>query len=191
MAAIAQVYKSILAKLRTDITNVSYIHKWNNQVDYLQDGKLELIPLPAMFVEMTAPTNYVPLGQGYSQSDLIVRIHILHEEYDTTEGTFEENFNVFEYRNDVNKCLNNFMPGFGAGCMMHVAENEDFVHTNLYHYTIEFICGFIDDTGSRDVQDKTATVNPPITIEIDTEIEVTIDGQTGPDLNRIIKIKNG
>ena len=64
-----------------------------------------------------------------------------------------------------------------CGCLMHSSENEDFVHNNIYHYTIDFICGFIDDTGSKDVQEITTTLNPPITIQINPEVDQSIPNE--------------
>ena len=64
MAGIATVYRSILNKLRTDVTQVSYIHKWNNQLEFILEGKTYLFPMPSIFVEIQAPTNYTPVGRG-------------------------------------------------------------------------------------------------------------------------------
>jgi len=188
MAGISTVYQSILNKLRTDVTQVSYIHKWNNQLEWLLDGTMYTFPLPSIFVEIEAPTNYTPLLRGYSTSDLNVRIHILHEEYDAGNGNYEENFNVYTYRDAVNKSLNSFMPSL-CGCLMHSSENEDFSHNNVYHYTINFICGFIDDTGSKDVQEITTTLNPPISIQINPEVEQSIPNEINITPIKYINIK--
>ncbi len=176
MAGIATVYRSIISKLTTDIPQVTYIRKWNNQVDLLVEGEIYLFPIPSYFVEIANPSEHIPLGRGYSHSDLLVTIHTLHEEYDAGNGHYEENFNVYDYRDLALKSLNNFMPDL-CGCMMWVAENDDFVHTNLYHHTITFICGFIDDRGSKDVQEITTTLNPPITIQINPEVEQSIPNE--------------
>ena len=188
MAGIATVYRSIISKLNTDIPQVTYIRKWNNQVDLLVERKIYLFPMPSIFVEIQAPTNYMPLGRGYSASDLNVRIHILHEEYDAGNGNYEENFNVYEYRNAVNKSLNSFMPDL-CGCLMHTSESEDFVHNNVYHYTIDFICGFIDDTGSKDVQEITTTPTTPIELQINTDVEQSIPNEINITPIKYVKLK--
>jgi hypothetical protein len=168
MAGIAQVYSSLISRIKTS-TSLSFVHIWNDQLRQLEDGETYVYPFPNAFVEVIAPTNYDPIGQGYATGELTVRIHIGHEEYDAGSGNFEENTNVFTYRDQIINKLNSFQPT-ACSSLMKVSETQDFVHTNVYHYIIEFKCAFIDSKGSIDEQ-KTY-VNSQITDVITTPIIV-------------------
>jgi hypothetical protein len=150
MAGIAQVYSSLIGKIK-EITSLGFVHIWNNQLQQLEDGDTYVFPFPNAFVEVIAPTNYDPIGQGYAVGELTVRIHIGHEEYDAGNGNFEENTNVFTYRDLIINKLNSFQPT-ACSLLMKVSETQDFVHTNIYHYIIDFKCSFVDSKGSLDEQ---------------------------------------
>lgn len=167
------VYHSIIDKLTTDIPELLWVHKWDNQLDAIEDGKSYDIPFPNAFVEITAPTQYTPLSQGWSSGNLIVTIHVGHILYDDQIGGFEENFGVYTYRDRVVKSLTTFQPEC-CGCMMKVGEKEDFSHTNMYHFMIDFNCEFLDNTGSKEVQFPTITIFPPVDIDIVPEVVINI-----------------
>jgi len=150
MAGISDVYSSLLGRIRST-TPIPFVHIWNNQLQQLEDGDTYVFPFPNAFVEVIAPTNYDPIGQGYATGELTVRIHIGHEEYDAGGGNYEENVNVFTYRDLIINKLNSFQPT-ACSSLMKVSETQDFVHTNVYHYIIEFRCAFIDSRGSYDEQ---------------------------------------
>jgi hypothetical protein len=163
MAGIASVYSDLKAKIEA-IGSFNFVHIWNNQLQQLEDGETYAYPFPNAFIEVTAPTNYNQLGGGYSQGDLIVRIHIGHEEYDAGSGNFEENVNVFTYRDLIIAALTNYQP-ISCSNLMKIAEEQDFVHTNIYHYTIDFVCSFVDDKGVV----ATITKEPPTELIITNE----------------------
>jgi len=150
MAGINQVYSSLLSRIKTS-TNLPFVHIWNNQLQQLADGDTYVFPFPNAFVEVTPPTSYDPIGRGYSTGELIVRIHIGHEEYDAGNGNYEENTNVFAYRDLIINKLNNFQPT-ACSSLMKISESQDFIHTNIYHYIVEFKCAFIDSRGSYEEQ---------------------------------------
>lgn len=150
MAGIAQVYGSLLGKIK-EITSLSFVHIWNDQLRQLEEGETYVFPFPNAFVEVIAPTDYAPIGRGYATGELTVRVHIGHEEYDAGNGNFEENVNVFTYRDLVINKLNSFQPT-ACSSLMKVSETQDYVHTNVYHYIIDFKCAFVDSKGSYDEQ---------------------------------------
>ena len=137
----------------------------------MEEGKIEGFPMPCAFVEMSNPTNHQQLAQGFTQSDLLVRIHIGADQYDAGDGTMEQNMTIFDLRDQIVKALTYYQPA-KCGRMMKVSENQDFEHTNMYHYIVEFTMGFVDSEG-----DNTAAeidYGPPTTLEIDPTIETTI-----------------
>jgi len=184
MAGIAIVYSDLITKIKNDV-GLNFVHIWNNQLQQVADGETYVFPFPNAFVEISAPTQYDQLSSGYTQGNLIIRIHVGHEEYDAGNGNFEENVNVFTYRDAVIKSLNNFQPT-SCSSMMKVSESQDYVHTNIYHYIIEFICSFVDSKGSKDEQIPTVTIEPPIGIEIDIDRVDFVDGITNEDYRKII-----
>lgn len=155
MAGISNVYQDLKAKI-TEATASGFVHIWNNQLEQLADGDTYAFPFPCYFIEIQAPTPYDPIGQGYSVGELIVKIHIGHEEYDAGNGNYEENVNIFTLRDRVINKLNNYQP-VACSSLMKIAEAQDFVHTNIYHYVIDFKCAFVDSKGSLDEQNEYTT----------------------------------
>lgn len=184
MAGIASVFSSLITQIKT-IGTFQFVHIWNNQLQQIIDGETYVFPFPNVFVEIVTPNTYLPIGGGYSAADIIIRIHIGHEEYDAGNGNYEENTNVFTYRDAIIKALNNFQPT-SCSSMMKVSEQQDYNHTNVYHYMIDFSCSFIDSKGSIDEQIPTTTVEPPITIQIDVDKLDSIDGQINEPSKTII-----
>lgn len=150
MANIGGLYGDLLAKVK-QLTAFKFVQIWNNQLQQLADGSTYSFPMPCAFIEILTPTNYLPLGGGYSVSDLVIRIHIGHEEYDAGNGNFEQNTNVFTLRDAIIGHLNNYQP-VACSSLMKGAELQDFEHTNIYHYIVEFKTAFIDSVGSYDAQ---------------------------------------
>jgi hypothetical protein len=182
MAGIKQVYQSIIAEIKNNTQEFPFVHIWNNQLNQLAEAQTYAFPFPNCFVEIVAPTDYMPLLEGCSVGDLTVRIHIGHEEYDAFDGNFEENVNVFDLRGSIIRILNNFQPT-SCSSLMKSSESQDFIHTNIYHYIVEFKCAFIDDTGSYENQHTFVTaiiddviVPPQIAPTIETIFDFQFDG---------------
>jgi len=185
MAAIGDVYSSIIGRIR-QTTNIPFVHIWNNQLEQLAEGKTYVFPFPNCFVEVTAPTEYAPLLLGYSVGDIIVRIHIGHEEYDAGNGNYEENTNVFLLRDMIINRLNNFQPT-ACSSLMKISEEQDYEHTNIYHYKIDFKCAFIDSKGSYDEQNSFVPVIPT---DLQTITDVVPASEFAVDLTVIPKLND-
>ena len=112
----------------------------------MEDGKIESFPMPAFFIEVELPQSHTQLGAGYTESDVTFRIHIAQTEYDAQDGTLEENKSIFALRDQVVALLTYYT---APGCcpLMKVREVQDYEHTNVYHYIIDFQASFIDTTG--------------------------------------------
>lgn len=131
----------ILAVLRT-ITAIKFTSVWNNQFQYMEDGKSYSFPMPCSFVQVEND-NSMDIGGKYQGSDLDITIHIGQ---DVLNGDLmDENLTIFELRDLVIKAFSVFKPTTG-GLMVKVSEGQDFDHTNIYHYEIKFKTQWIDNT---------------------------------------------
>lgn len=154
MAGIKQPLQSVLAKIATmQVTNgdgstfTAYARVWNNQVAQSRDGKQYDFPKPAIFVEIINNVAFEQLGVGFKSADLGFNIHIVHEQYDAGNGTFEQDITVFDLRDKIVSLLSRFFPT-ACSALMCTGESQDYDHDNLYHYIVSFVCNFIDSKGS-------------------------------------------
>lgn len=174
MAGIKDALVDVLTKLRTSTvvngdgkTVTPYVRVWNNQLDYDREGRIESFPKPAYFVELVSPQPYEIMGEGYRNTDLAIRIHIIHEFYNASDGTFEQDLPVFDNRDQLVELLTRYTPP-GCGPLECMAESQDYQHDNLYHYMLDFIANFIDDKGRK----KYILSTPPTDLEIDLTTRV-------------------
>lgn len=154
MAGIKEPLQDILTRLATlQVVNGGgntvnlYARLWNNQIRYEADGTLYNFPKPAAFVEVLSPATFETLGQGLQSADIGFVIHLATECYNT-EGTQEQDLLIFDLRDRVRALLTGFTPQ-NCGPMNVVTEQQDYEHTQVYHYTIGFVANFTDTTGSR------------------------------------------
>lgn len=154
MAGIVQPIIDIVTLLRTImVTNgdgqsvVPYVRIWNNQVRYEHEGNQTNFPKPAFFLEVVNDVQYEELGKGVQAADVGFRVHIVHEYYDAQDGTFEQDLPVFDLRDKIRATLS-LVEVTACGPLCVVREGQDYEHTNIYHYIIEFVCNFIDSKGS-------------------------------------------
>jgi len=150
MAGIKQPLTDILSRLATiQVLNLDrqtvnlYTRIWNNQLN----APSYEYPTPAAFVEIVTPVAFEKMGQGYLNADLGIKIHLVHVFYNQ-DGTFEQDLEVFDLRDSIIKTMSAYCPT-GCGTMDVQSEYQDYDHTNVYHYVIEFICNFVDSTASK------------------------------------------
>jgi hypothetical protein len=181
VAGIKDAILDVLAKLVTlQVINQDnrpmplYARIWNNQVQYEDQGKLYDFPKPSAFVEIVSPATYQVIGQEYRNADISFRIHLVHEFYNS-DSTFEQDLVIFDLRDQVIALLTGFTPA-GCGPLNCMVEEQDYVHTNIYHYILDFVCNFTDSKGSPLDQARSVYVPaiPPLTLEVDESI-----GRTG------------
>lgn len=144
-------------------TAIGFCRIFNNQFRYMEEGTVESFPFPCTFIEVQMPQEHSQLSSGVTESDVTFKIHIGQVEYDAQDGTLEENKSIFALRDQVVKLLTYFEPS-GCSRLMKIREEQDFEHTNVYHYQIHFQCSFIDTTGQEDTFYKA----PP------TELDLTV-----------------
>jgi len=164
MSGILPVITDLLAKLATiQVVNQDgqtvplYSHVWNNQLVYAEDGKGYSWPRPAAFIEIVSPATYETIGLGFRSADLGIRIHLIHDFYNS-EGTYGQDLTIFDLRDKIVSAHNvnpNVQSGLSqycptaCGAMNCIAESQDYDHGNLYHYICEFITNFTDSKGSK------------------------------------------
>lgn len=170
MSGIKTPILDIITKLETGSFS-QYSRIWNNQFEKLELGTIEAFPFPCAFVEVVLPNEYNALSSGISASDVTFRIHIGQTEYDAQDGRLSENKSIFDLRDEVVKLLTNFYPTACSG-MMRVSEEQDYKHTNIYHYVVDFVSHFIDDKGDT-TPSGMITKQPPTTLEINPITIVT------------------
>lgn len=155
MAGIKQVIQDVLTRLsaiqvRNQDGNLVpiYARVWNNQLETMLDGSNYPFPRPAALVEIL--TNFTLVGLGVRSADLGIRVHLIHDYYNQ-DGTMEQDLVIFDLRDMIlspNLGLSQYCPT-ACGTLNCVGEEQDFNHTNVYHYILNFICNFTDDKGSK------------------------------------------
>lgn len=185
MPGIKQPIQDILAKLSTlqflnqdNQTVALFARIFNDQYKKLDKGEIQTFPLPAGFLQVLNPLNLKRIGAGFDAADVIFRIHLGHWFTDAMDGTFEQDLPIFDLRDQVVALLSDFQPS-GCGLLMHTADNQNYEHTNVYVYELDFNCHFIDSKGSP--YDPASTVYkdsiPPTGIEIDVTKTASLSGQ--------------
>lgn len=154
MAGIKQPIQDILTLLATlQVVNQSgqtmnlAPRIWNNQLDREKEGKTYDYLKPNAFLEVINNVQYQELGQGFQSADVGWKIHLIHEFMDAQDGTMEQDLAVFDLRDQVVALLSLYEPT-ACGPLVRTSEGQDYEHSNLYHYVIDFVCNFTDSKGS-------------------------------------------
>lgn len=121
---------------------------FNDQYKKLDKGEIEAFPLPAGFLEVLNPANFQRIGAGVDASDVTFRIHLGHWFTDAADGTFEQDLPIFDLRDQLIALLSGYQPT-ACSVLMHIADHQNYQHTNVYVFEIDFICHFLDSTGSN------------------------------------------
>ena len=185
MAGIKQPITDILSKLATiQVTNADnqtvslYSRIWNNQIEYIEKGSDYVWPRPAAFVEVANSVNYKIIGLGFRSADLGITIHLVHDFFNS-DGTFEQDLDIFDLRDQVVAALSQYSPT-ACSPLNCINEDQDYSHDNLYHYVLEFVCNSIDSKGSA--YDPSAG-NYDDTPNINMDQQTAIGGIPTPTVN--------
>lgn len=176
MAGIRQPVEDILALLSTlDVTNQDgnaaklYARVWNNQVKYETNGTTYNFAKPAAFLEVLNSPQFGELGQYIQGADLGWKVHLVHEFYNQ-DGTMEQDLTIFDLRDSIVALLSGY-EATACGPLVRTSEYQDYEHSNIYHYVIDFVCHFIDSKGSpQDAGAGKLIIKPPTT---DIEMDIT------------------
>lgn len=159
-----------------------YVQMWNNQLKYWrQQAKkgediksMYSINFPALLVEFRQLENE-EMGNGVQiYPNLLVRIHIVHQQLDATTGnvysasepgTMEQNLDIYILQEAVQAALNKFKI---TNCVEFIRKNHglDNDHDVLYHYTVDYMTNYTDYGQQEPVGGVTisgGTLTPEIT----------------------------
>ncbi len=165
MAGIKQPILDIMQRVRDTIPEFLHVRVWNNQLSYNRSGQIYEFLKPACFVEVINSPQYEAIGGGWTGADLGITFHIVHEHYDSMDGTFEQDLVVFDLRDKVLEFITLFKPS-GCSHMTLTGEEQDYEHDNLYHYQVSFVCNFTDNTGAiKTIEVDGSTIAPAPTIQ--------------------------
>lgn len=148
-----QLFKEIytqLSTLKDSSGNPMYIRMWNNQLELVMSGKMELFSFPAIFIEFgTANTLGVMGGGGIQNYDpVVINLHILHWQLDSNgnfiDGGFEQNLDVYDTKQDVYRLMQKFKPSKGMP-MIRTSETQDYFHAGVYHFIQSYHTTWADD----------------------------------------------
>jgi hypothetical protein len=135
------IIQEIIDRLKS-LNEFNFVTIWNNQFQYMQDGTIYSFPMPCALVEVQ--TNDTQSIGGYVQgSDITVVIHIGQDYYNGSN--IDENFNIFQLRDIVVKSISHFKSA-KSGIFVKVSEDQDFEHSNVYHYKLTYKTQWIDET---------------------------------------------
>lgn len=147
--ALKETIQAILTHLATidvvtadGITVPLYARVWNNQVDYIRSGQLQVFQTPAVYVEFVMGEGG-NIGQNYNGNEVVLRFHLVHNHYNT-EGSFEQDLLIFDLRDLVCALLNRYKC-IHLSPLQKLTEQQDFSHDNIYHYIIDYSTHFVDD----------------------------------------------
>lgn len=153
MSGILAPIQDLLARLSAlqvvngdGVTVSLYARIWNNQIKREESGKDYSLPSPAAFVEVINSPQYGELGSGFQSADLGFKIHLFRVFFNQ-DGTLEQDLEIFGFRDQVVQSLNLYNPT-ACGPMTKTSETQEYDHKNAYHYILDFVCNFIDSTGS-------------------------------------------
>lgn len=139
---------------------------WNNQLDSLIDSDDYSIPFPSVLIEL-GQEGSTDLSLNYTAIDMVVRFHIIQDYYNG--DNMSENLTIFELRDQIIKTFSNYQPCQG-GFLNLRNEYQDYSHTNLYHYVVEYVFHYIDNTAVK--PDYYAPTGTTITIIPDIIINI-------------------
>jgi len=137
--------RPLIDKLK-DIKELAHVQIWNNQFDYIDEGQGYSFPFPCAFVEVNTMEEMGSLGNGYQGTDLTIKIHLGSDFYNGFgSDAIDDNFNIFALRETISKALFGFKTAT-SGAMFKINEEQDYNHSNVYHYVLTYKVHFIDDT---------------------------------------------
>lgn len=161
----------------TEANAIAYVQLWNNQLAAWRDDRNKAetvetgnnmydVPMPAIMIEFDH-ADMQQLGGGVQLYDeLIVRVHIIHQQLDAGDGTMEQNLEVYALADAVHLALNKFKTN-GAVELIRQRHNMDYNHDMLYHYVLEYGTNYIDQSTAEPiggVNISGGTVTPEITM---------------------------
>lgn len=160
-----QLLEYTLEHLGCEPNLFAFVDVWNNQLELAEQQQQYSFPLPASFIEILNVQEPKQLGDGVQLYDqLIVRLHIVHEQLDAGDGTMERNLDVFDLTQKTFKHMQGFEPD-KASAFFRVNEERDYYHTNVYHFMQDYKTTYLDDSAQRSTDGFSIKLTPKITTQ--------------------------
>jgi hypothetical protein len=144
-----------ILKYLQDTGSYEFVSIWNNQFDYIDEGESYSFPMPCAFIELNNEFSQ-PIGGRYMGNDLVLNIHIGQDFYNS--DLLEQNNNIFDLRNKLIQSLSTFKPT-NTSLLVQTGEQQDYQHTNVYHYIVSYKLHWIDDTAVQPNYETTPPIN--------------------------------
>jgi len=168
---------ALQAQLLTALSSlgVNYIRMWNNQLERLLNGEISDFALmnesgdtPAILIEFVGPSTIETLGNGdqlYNPFD--IKIHILHQFYNASDGTQDQDLKVLDIAQGVYDAFNGWMSGTVAfGQFIRISEEWDYDHPDVYHFIQTYRTTFVDSTLNAPVNGTLSDKNDTLTLNV-------------------------
>jgi hypothetical protein len=144
---------------------------YNNQPARWEDGKIDGGVCPKCYVQGMETGRTQLLSPGTYLVDYLVKVHVIDQEYTAVNGQLDQNTRIFDYIQLVRQYLSGYKLQHG-GHLTQSYQEQDYSHTSIYHFIIDFKCAFIDS--SANTYTKYIEYPAPdgfaldLTVEIDT-----------------------
>lgn len=151
------------------------VRMWNDQIKREMSGGGYTFEKPACFLQLIPSTSEQMLS-NLSLTNYTFRFHIVDMQLDAGDDEgMDQNLTVYPYRDLLINYLSGFQPN-NCSTLFLTDEQQDYEHTDVYHYTIDLKGAFTDTKGSEQDPDQTTYIfKAPDTVgEIDAEIDTTI-----------------
>lgn len=161
--------EAILTQLAT-VPGIKFQRMWNDQLNQDEKGEGYTFPCPAVFPELLSPNPAKQLGDGVQLFDpLVIRLHILHVQLDSGDGTMEQNLDAWDFAQEVYKKMQRFEPD-GAVAFVRTSEERDYSHKAIYHLIQDYTTNYIDSAVQESTDGTTiagGTIEPIVEAEYD------------------------
>ena len=112
-----------------NVQGLKTVGLWNNQFE--RESEENAFLYPCCFIEFNND-NFKDLTQSVQQYDSIITLHIGFESY-KDEDTF-----VLQLKQDIYKSVHTLQCGVSASKLLRVAERQNFDHTNVQDYQVDY-----------------------------------------------------
>lgn len=165
------LFRLIKAQLLALVPELLYVQMYNGQFDQEENQAIYALPEKFCLVEFEDDQQFNQLGGGYQIVDpLFITLHISDVLYNNTDGTQEQNLDIFPLKQKVFLAMQKFEPA-GAVAFMRVSETHDKAHKARYHYIQKYQTNYIDQQRAEPVNgvdsvpptdlNLTVVYNPP------------------------------